>query len=309
MTPVVGPVVPPAGELRRVVVNASRHKPDALPLAEGFADRLSGLGAEVELHIDHRGPLSEADAADLIVSVGGDGTLLDVARRLGGADVPVLGVNVGKLGFLASFSPEEFGAYLDGASTDAWRIDREMMLQARVNGGVPHVALNDVAVSQGVVTRLLEIDMWIDGEHAIAYRADGLVVSTPVGSTAYSLSLGGPILGRGLRAFVITPIAPHSLTNRPIVIDADVQVSFVVAGRIDELALLADGQERVDLAPGDRVHVEAAPGSVPLVSSGRLGPYGVLREKLGWGLAPALGRRGGPPRPRSASAATDRDEG
>lgn len=300
--------IPLAADLRRVVVTASRHKPDAVPLAERFAARLREVGTEVALHIgpDEAPDLTQRET-DLIVSVGGDGTLLDVARRLGAGGTPVLGVNVGKLGFLAGFSPDEFDAYLDGASTSEWRIDREMMLQARINDGPPHVALNDVAVSQGVITRLVEIDMWVDDEHAIAYRADGLVVSTPVGSTAYSLSLGGPILGRGMNAFVITPIAPHSLTNRPIVVDATVQVSFVVAGRIDELALLADGQERVDLEPGDRVCVEVAPGRVSLVSSGRLGPYGVLREKLGWGLAPALGRRGGPPRPRSAPA--DRDDG
>jgi NAD+ kinase len=299
----VTPTVPPAAELGTVVVSASRHKPDALPLAEGFAARLRGLGAEVHLQIDRRGPLDPAASrADLIVSVGGDGTLLDVARRCVDADVPVLGVNVGKLGFLAGFSPDEFAAYLDGAPTDRWRIEREMLLQARVNDGAPRLALNDVAVSQGVMTRLLEIDMWVDGEHAIAYRADGLVVSTPVGSTAYSLSLGGPILGRGLRAFVITPIAPHSLTNRPIVVDAASPVEFVVDGRSDEIALLADGQERIDLAPGDRVRVEAAPRSVPLVSSGRLGPYGVLREKLGWGLVPALG---GPARERPAPKADD----
>jgi NAD+ kinase len=130
--------------------------------------------------------------------------------------------------------------------------------------------------------------MWIGGEHAIAYRADGLVVSTPVGSTAYSLSLGGPILGRGLRAFVITPIAPHSLTNRPIVVEADLRVAFVVRGRVGELALIVDGQERIDLEAGDRVEIEAASGTVMLLSSGRLGAYGVLREKLGWGLGPAL---------------------
>lgn len=285
--------IPPAARLRTVVVSASPHKPDALPLARGYAERLRELGVEVHLQVDRRGSLDPAAArADLIVSVGGDGTLLDVARRRIGGDVPVLGVNVGKLGFLAGFSPEEFDAYLDGASSDGWTIEREMLLQARVNDGGPHLALNDVVVSQGVMTRLLEIDMWIDGEHAIAYRADGLVVSTPVGSTAYSLSLGGPILGRGLRAFVITPIAPHSLTNRPIVVDAARRVEFVVAGRSDEIALLADGQDRIDLTPGDRIAVEAAPGSVPLVGSGRLGPFGVLREKLGWGLVPALGRRG-----------------
>lgn len=302
--------IPPAAELGTVVVGASRHKPDAVPLAEGFARTLRGLGVETHLQVR---PDDDGDfrglQPDLIVSVGGDGTLLDVARRLGESGVPVLGVNVGKLGFLAGFSPSEFQSYLDGASTDDWRVEHEMMLQARINGGPPHVALNDVAVSQGVVTRLLEIDMWVGDEHAIAYRADGLVVSTPVGSTAYSLSLGGPILGRGLSAFVITPIAPHSLTNRPIVVGADVHVSFIVAGRIDELALLADGQERVDLQAGDRVSVEAAPGRIALVSSGRLGPYGILREKLGWGLAPALGRRGGPPRPRRTASPADDEPG
>jgi len=287
----VNVVVRSAATLRRVVVTASRHKPDAVRLARWYADTLRELGADVHLEVDGNGPLAErARHADLVVSVGGDGTLLDVARRLVGAEVPVLGVNLGKLGFLAGFSPEEFEAYLGGASPGAWRVDEEMMLQARVNGGWPHVALNDVAVSQGVMTRLLEIDMWVAGEHAIAYRADGLVVSTPVGSTAYSLSLGGPILGRGLRAFVITPIAPHSLTNRPIVVGADVSIAFVVHGRLDELALLTDGQERIDLGEGDRVEIEAASGTVLLGSGGRLGPYGVMREKLGWGLGPAMSR-------------------
>lgn len=279
--------IPPAARLGRVVVTASRHKPNAAPLAHRFAARLRALGAYVHTDVDGDDALvREALHADLVVSVGGDGTLLDVARRLRGTEVPVLGVNLGKLGFLAGFSAEGFAAYLDGASPEDWRVDHEMMVQARVNDGPPRAALNDVVVSQGVMTRLIELDMWIGGEHAIAYRADGLIVSTPVGSTAYSLSLGGPILGRGMRAFVITPIAPHSLTNRPIVVAADAAVSFVVRGRVGELALLVDGQERIDLASGDRVDIEAAPGTVRLVSSGRLGPYGVLREKLGWGLGP-----------------------
>lgn len=310
--------LPSADRLRRVVVSASRHKPDATPLAHAFADRLTALGAVVTADTDGDERLVRAARdADLVVSVGGDGTLLDLARRLHGTDVPVLGVNLGKLGFLAGFSPEEFGAYLDGGPTDRWRVDHEMMLLARVNGAAPRVALNDVAVSQGVMTRLIELDMWIGDEHAIAYRADGLVVSSPVGSTAYSLSLGGPILGRGLRAIVITPIAPHSLTNRPIVVPAGTTVAFEVRGRVGELALLFDGQERVDLASGDRVEIEAAPGSVRLVSSGRLGPYGVLREKLGWGLVPPATRRGvdGPAedRPTGPDAADphapDRDAG
>lgn len=282
----------PADRLARVVVTASRHKPDAGPLAHDFAERLRAMGASVWTDFDGGEVLAERGTeADLVLSVGGDGTLLDVARRLNGTEVPVLGVNLGKLGFLAGFSPEEFQAYLDGASPEAWRVDREMMLSASVNGGPARLALNEVAVSQGVMTRLIELDMWVGGEHAIAYRADGLAVSTPVGSTAYSLSLGGPILGRGMRAFVITPMAPHSLTNRPIVIPGHERVAFYVRGRVDEIALLVDGQERIDLEPNDRIEISAAEGTVLLVSSGRLGPYAVLREKLRWGLGPAFGER------------------
>lgn len=280
----------PAARLERVVVTASRHKPDAKSLAERFAERVRELGAAVWTDLDGGEALERhGHEAQLVVSVGGDGTLLDVARRLGGAEVPVLGVNLGKLGFLAGFSAGEFEAYLEGASPGGWRVDREMMLSASVNGGPARLALNEVAVSQGVMTRLIELDMWVGGEHAIAYRADGVVVATPVGSTAYSLSLGGPILGRGMRAFVVTPIAPHSLTNRAIVLQGDEKVALYVRGRVEEVALLIDGQERIDLVPGDRIEVEAAAGTVLLLSSGRLGPYAVLREKLRWGLGPAYG--------------------
>ncbi len=278
--------IPRAADLRRAVVVASARKPGAEPKARAIAERLRTLGADVREDVAALVP--GAFDPELVVSVGGDGTLLDVARRLRGAQVPVVGVNLGKLGFLAGFSEAEFGAYLDGGGTDAWTVDHEMLLQVRVDGKAPRPALNDVVVSQGVMSRLIEIDMWIGGEHAIAYRADGLVVSTPVGSTAYSLSLGGPILGRGVRAFVITPIAPHALTNRPIVVDADARIAFSVRGRTRELALLVDGQDRIDLEPGRRVEIEAAPYRLHLARSGRLGPYGVLREKLGWGLSPAL---------------------
>jgi NAD+ kinase len=289
--------IPLARDLRRVVVHASVHKPAAGALAREFAEAFERLGVDVVLGGDAPAAWEALGGVDLVVSVGGDGTLLDVARRLRGRDVPVLGVNVGKLGFLAGFDPAAFRRYLDGEAPTAWRRDEVMLLQARVNGGPPHVAMNDVAVSQGVMTRVLQIDTWIDGEHAIAYRADGLVVATPVGSTAYSLSLGGPILARDLRALVLTPIAPHGLTHRAIVVGASSHLAFAVGGRVDEVALLVDGQERIDLAPGDRVVVEAAPGGVTLLGSGALGPYGVMREKLGWGVGPAL-----TPEPRDPDA-------
>ncbi len=181
-------------------------------------------------------------------------------------------------------------AFLSGAVPSGWRLNPKMMLQATVQRDIPitRYALNEFALSQGVMTRLIGIDMEVDHQHAIQYRADGMLVSTPVGSTAYSLSLGGPILTQGLRAFVVTPIAPHALTNRPIVLDGRSQVSLELKTSVAEVALLVDGQERVELHTGDRIVVTAAPTDLILVSNGRRTSYDILRQKLGWGTTPNL---------------------
>jgi NAD+ kinase len=280
----------PAAGLRRVIVTSTRFKPEAHALAGELTDRLRELGASVELDLDGTMPLGErTHDADVVFSVGGDGTLLGTARRLVGSAAPVVGVNLGKLGFLAEFSADEVREYLDGRTPDDWRINPRIMLQVWLNGGgKPTFALNDVVVSQGVVARLVNIAMEVDGAHAIQYRADGLVVSTPVGSTAYSLSLGGPIVSQSLRAFVITPLAPHSLTNRPIVVEGGVLVSFRVESDVHELALVVDGQERIDLRRGDRFTIAAAPTDLMLVSSGRHSFFDILRFKLGWGAPPRM---------------------
>ncbi|MEX2540820.1 MAG: NAD(+)/NADH kinase [Trueperaceae bacterium] len=276
--------------LRKVVLTSTHYKPRAQELARRLAASAERLGVEVLSDYDGVLPLQQlVEGADLVVAVGGDGTLLGTARRLVGCQVPVVGVNLGKLGFLAEHRFEDVLAYLDGSPPQGWRLSPKMMLQLNLNGAEePRFALNDVIVSQGVMTRLIEIGMEVDGLHATEYRADGLVVSTPTGSTAYSLSLGGPILGQGLRAFVITPIAAHSLTNRPIVIEGDSQVSIEVLSDIGELALVVDGQERLDLGQGDRFTVRAAPTDLLLVSPGRLTYFDVLRHKLGWGARPRL---------------------
>ncbi len=284
--------VPAAADLRRVVVTASRYKPEAAPLATELAERVEELGAEAILDLEGTLPIArEVAAADLVISVGGDGTILGTARRLVGVQVPLVGINLGKLGFLAEFSAGAVKRYLAGGGTDGWRVLPRMMLEVELTAtGATMYALNDAIVSQGVMTRLIGIDMDVDGRHATQYRADGLVVSTPVGSTGYSLSLGGPILSQGMRAFVVTPNAPHSLTNRPIVIEAGAELRFSVAGRVGELALVLDGQERCDLAAGDRFVVRAAPTDLWLVSTGTRTQYDLLRHKLDWGSAPELAR-------------------
>ena len=280
-----------AASLEKVVITSTHYKPRAQELARRLEVSAERIGLEVVSDLDGVVPLQElALGAGLVIAVGGDGTLLGTARRLIGCSVPVVGVNLGKLGFLAEHRFEDVLAYLEGAEPHGWRLSPKMMLQLTHNGDERNArfALNDVIVSQGVMTRLIEIGMEVNGLHATEYRADGLVVSTPTGSTAYSLSLGGPILGQGLRAIVVTPIAPHSLTNRPIVLEGDSQVSFEVLSEIEELALVVDGQERLGLSKGDSFSIRAAPTDLLLVSPGRLTYFDVLRHKLGWGARPSL---------------------
>jgi NAD+ kinase len=277
-------------ELRRVVVTSSRYKPQAHDLVAETASRLRQLG--VEVLEDASGSLSLAEQeADLVICIGGDGTLLAAARRLVGSCTPTLGVNLGKLGFLAEHSVADLRAYLGGGSVRGWRLSPKMMLEATLYNGEGRrtcYALNELVIAQGVMSRLVDIDMEVNGARASQYRADGLIISTPVGSTGYSLSLGGPILSQGLRAFMVTPYAPHTLTNRPIVLEGASQVGFRVSGQVDQLALVVDSHERYDLRPHDHFTVCAAPTDFMLISSDRHSYFDILRTKLSWGAAPKL---------------------
>lgn len=277
-----------AADLRTVVIASTKHKPEAHPLARELGDLLRREGVEVHYDLDGTGALeSHAAGADLAISVGGDGTLLSAARRLAGWSVPVMGVNLGKLGFLAEFGADEALDYVMGGRRPEWPIREKMMLQVRIAGrSGERYALNDVMLSQGVMTRLVRVRMRVDGAYATEYRADGLVVSTPVGSTAYSLSLGGPIIDHGLRALVVTPVAPHSLTNRPIVLPGSAQIGLEILTRADEIAMVIDGQERVDLEVGDIILLTAARTGLRLVSTGLRSAFDVLRHKLAWGEGP-----------------------
>jgi len=190
-----------ARDLARVVVTSTHYKPQAHGLVHETVRGLRALGAEVIEDASGTLPLAEVSGADLVISIGGDGTILSTARRLVGSRTPTLGVNLGKLGFLAEHSVADLRAYLSGEAVQGWRLNPKMMLAATLQtagGERTCYALNEVTLSQGVMTRLIHIDMDVNGAHASQYRGDGLVVSTPVGSTSYSLSLGGPILSQGL---------------------------------------------------------------------------------------------------------------
>ena len=279
-----------ACDLKRVVVTSTRYKPQAAALVARTAVRLRDLGAAVTEDAD--GALHLADeGADLVIAIGGDGTLLSTARRLVGSRIPTLGVNLGKLGFLAEHSVADLEAYLGGEDVNGWQLSPKMMLEATLEtpeGRRTLYALNEFTISQGVMTRLIHIDMDVNGLHASQYRADGIVIASPVGSTSYSLSLGGPILSQGLRAFVVTPNAPHSFTNRPVVLEGSSQVGFRVSGPVDELALIVDSHERYPLSADDRFTVCAAPTDFMLISSNRHNYFDILRTKLAWGRSPLL---------------------
>jgi NAD+ kinase len=226
---------------------------------------------------------------DLVVVLGGDGTLLSVADAAGaaGADVPILGVNFGSLGFLTEATLPELYPSLEAAVSGRARVEPRMMLRATtVRGGkaLPdHLALNDVVITKAARARMTDLSVSVGDEFVTRVKADGLIVATPTGSTAYNLAAGGPIVQPAIDALVLTPIAPHMLTNRPIVIPATslVRVQPQMNDR-DELYVTFDGQEGYELQGGDEVRIRCADRRVRLLRPSKRSYFDVLRQKLKW---------------------------
>lgn len=222
---------------------------------------------------------------DLALVLGGDGTLLAMADRIAaaGRDIPILGVNFGSLGFLTEITrPEVFDslqAVVDGTAD----LDQRMMLRARLDDA-SYVALNDVVIARHALSRMVEISVWVGEQFVTTVKADGLIIASPTGSTAYNLSAGGPIVHPAMEAIVITPIAPHMLTNRPIVIPAarDVRASIKSALPGDGMQVTIDGQTGFPIAAGQSVVIGRADRPLRLVRASRRSYFEVLREKLKW---------------------------
>ena len=232
-------------------------------------------------------PEEMTSRADLLIVLGGDGTLLAAARQLEEHEVPILAVNLGGMGFLTSVTIEETFPLLETVFAGKHRLSPRMMLEAEVTRNGKTIkrqrALNDAVVAKAAMSRILDFDVFADGEFLARYRADGLIVSTPTGSTAYSLAAGGPILVPVLQAFVLTPICPHMLTNRPLVLPDTVKLELDF-GTLDEAAYLTlDGQVGVELKSGDRVAITKSASRVLLVRPQEKTFFKVLRSKLRWG--------------------------
>ena len=225
--------------------------------------------------------------ADLVIVLGGDGTLLGVGRLSGKKEVPILGVNLGGLGFLTAVRPDEVFRALERVLAGDFEVERRSKLDVRVLRGsrteARFQALNDVVINKGALARIIELSALIDGEPLCSYRADGLIVSTPTGSTAYALSAGGPIVEPSVGVLLLTPICPHTLTNRPLVLSDRARVEIEIIATHNDIVLTVDGQEGMSLAPGDRVEMRRAAATAALI---RLPPrtyFEVLRTKLRWG--------------------------
>jgi NAD+ kinase len=252
----------------------------AVVLEKETADLVPGASAPTARKSDLPGQV------DLLVVLGGDGTLLSMARAVGDLGVPILGVNLGGLGFLTATTLDELLPALEQLLAGGMEIEERMLLSARLRreGQAPadYLALNDVVITKSAMSRIIDLRVSVDGQHAINYRADGLIVSTPTGSTAYNLSAGGPILFPTMDAVVLTPIAPHTLSNRPVVLPGTqrIEVTLLVE---QEVMLTMDGQVGVPLRERDVVEVQKAPARIRLARFPQKDFFSVLRTKLKWG--------------------------
>jgi NAD+ kinase len=238
---------------------------------------------------------------DMFIVLGGDGTLLSVARALGSRQVPILGVNLGSLGFLTDVALKNLYSTLESILKGEVEIDSRMMLEVDLvrkgENAASETVLNDVVITKGAIARIIEVGVEVDQQFVAIIRADGLIVSTPTGSTAYSLAAGGPILHPKLDAMILTPICPHTLTYRPVVISDRVEIELTLRGTPGEVYVTFDGQRSELLQPGDVVRVRKSRYSVKLVSLPEKNYFQVLRHKLRWAERPRSRRHTSPPKP------------
>ncbi|MEK6300174.1 MAG: NAD(+)/NADH kinase [Acidobacteriota bacterium] len=275
---IVKPGEPRAVELAaRIAEWAARRNMD-LAVSDRIPDSLPGTQRATDVEI--------ADSCDLLVVLGGDGTMISTVRLVSGRGVPVLGINLGTLGYLTEFAVTDAIPALESVARGDFKVVERMILDwkvlrddTQVGGGL---ALNDVVVNKSALARIIEIDCSVGPDYVTTYRADGLIVATPTGSTAYNLSAGGPIIAPGAEVISICPICPHTLTNRPLVLPYDVEISLQLRTGSEEVMLTSDGQTGMPLVAGDRVEIVRSPKTFNTVSAKDRDYFEILRSKLKW---------------------------
>lgn len=275
-----------ASKRLRIVILADGSRTEICRQAELLRPKFTEFFDVVAVDFEFEANPAELDV-DFVAVLGGDGSILRAARQMGAHQRPVLGVNLGKLGFLADVSPDSLDRVLKDLAADKYRVVDHLMLRCTLLEKDRTIreeqGLNEVAVFGGPPFSIVDVQLYVDGELVTTYSCDGLIVSTAVGSTAHSLSAGGPILRKSLQAFVISPISPHTLTNRPVVDSADRTYELVVPRPLDGTSLVVDGQMLGPVRPDNRIRIERSTATFQLVEVEGHGYYRTLREKLGWG--------------------------
>ncbi len=269
----------------RVVVLGFAGRPDVVRRIERLLPLIQKHTTVVASDFTGQLDLSKVEA-DLAIVLGGDGSILRAAHQMGNRQLPVLAVNLGRLGFLADLSAEEAIELLPVLAQGEVPVVEHLMFECRVFREEvclhEDLGLNEVAVMTGPPFAIMDVVLYVDSEEVTTYSCDGLIIATPVGSTAHSLSAGGPILRKDLQAFVISPISPHTLTHRPVVDSAELIYELMVVNPRPETSVVVDGRVCCTLQPGDRVRVQRAEARFKLVSVAGHSYYRTLREKLGW---------------------------
>ncbi|MCX5718255.1 MAG: NAD(+)/NADH kinase [Nitrospirae bacterium] len=276
-----------------IVSKAGRTEP--AEILKDFLPWLNNRGLEVFLDAETASllkmkgyPRSEMPSlVDMIVVLGGDGTMLNVARLVCERGVPILGVNLGGLGFITEVRKEELSDAMSKTLSGEYSIEDRLMLTAHIHRHgekiAEHTVLNDVVVNKGALARIIDLETYINKTYVTIFRADGLIVSTPTGSTAYSLSAGGPVLYPTLDCIILTPICPHTLTNRPTVLPADVLIEIILKSVSEDVFLTLDGQVGFSLRKDDVVKIKRSPFKTRLVIPFERDYFQTLRTKLKWG--------------------------
>jgi NAD+ kinase len=284
-------------EINEIGIITKTTSPHADEVMGKLVPWLTGRGVKVRMQEDYRG-LADGDSiavprehvpdgVDMVLVLGGDGTLLSAARLLEGTNQPILGINLGSLGFLTELGLDEIFEALEKVLEGEYTIESRVRLEASLHRAGEQIGhyqvLNDVVINKGALARIIDLETFVDGHKVTNYQADGLIISTPTGSTAYSLAAGGPIIEPTLDVFVISPICPHTLTNRPLVIPGGSRVELCLLSDSGAVFLTLDGQEGTRLKQGDCVRVRVSDQNVNLIRTGVRNFYDVLSAKLLWG--------------------------